>query len=394
MNKILKTLRKHWTRVWLIAVLLMSGGIYVTYAVYTEVSSVKRVVSTQAAPVEMFSSNCMRPDISSRRLSSAEYSVTVCNFDQDKPTIYNPSTISYTLHAELQVKQGDDYKNINDLLTSLDSEKSALEAKKNELDQAASDYEEKRSELQAKIDDTVTKYTDYSNKSEQYSIYKSVDDTNGMVTEQAKYFTVDNHFSVAFVADSLAPHQSSVDKYKVMIDPASINAKNIDIYVHVWAVPTEPGNLSTIETRLYGAAAVTDTASWTGKFLEEDCDTVDYDFYNYMITGSGAGTVDILWDPSKFSINDFFFNTPLSNNIFVGGNTPTDIEISDAQYGGEKYDGKYVGWKKITLRVDSGNNSKNRYELQLYKTEADSLTGVSYTGDNAATNYIACYFNH
>lgn len=362
MNKILKMLRKHWTRVWLIAILLMSGGIYVTYAVYTEVSSVKRVVSTQAAPVEMFSSNCMRPDISSRRLSSAEYSVTVCNFDQDKPTIYNPSTISYTLHAELQVKQGDNYTKLVTYLNTLDQ--------------------------------SSAKYRDYLNKATKYLIYKTEDDATGTVTESANSFTVGNGFSVMLAADSLAAQHSSVDKYKVEIDPTSINAANTDIYVHVWAEPSAPSNLSRIETRLYGAAAVTDTATWTGKIIEENCATVDYDFYNYVITGSGAGTVDILWDPQKFRINEFFFDTELSNNTFVDNNNePTKIDNSDTQYGSGKYDGKYVGWNKITLSVGSGNNSKNRYELQLYKTATNSLNGVSYTGDNAATNYIACYFN-
>ena len=366
MNKILKTLRKHWTRVWLIAILLMSGGIYVTYAVYTEVSSVKRVVSTQAAPVEMFSSNCMRPDISSRRLSSAEYSVTVCNFDQDKPTIYNPSTISYTLYAELQIKQGDNYKNFAEYLSTLDRSNT----------------------------EQLAIYDDYIAKAAKYSIFKTEDDATGAVTESANSFTAGNNFSVNLAADSLAAQHSSVDKYKVKVDPDSINTAKPDIYVRVWAVPTEPLNLSTIETRLYGAAAVTDTASWTGKFMEEDCAAVDYDFYNYVITGSGAGTVDILWDSSKFTINDFFFNTALSKNTFVDGNNePTVISASDTQYGSGKYDGKYVGWNKITLSVGSGNNSKNRYELQLYKTASDSLTGVSYTGENAATNYIACYFN-
>lgn len=367
MNKILKTLRKHWTRVWLIVILLMSGGIYVTYAVYTEVSSVKRVVSTQAAPVEMFSSNCMRPDISSRRLSSAEYSVTVCNFDQDKPTIYNPSTISYTLHAELQIKQGDNYTNLATYLNTLDRSNA----------------------------EQLAIYNDYITKATKYSIYKTEDDATGTVTESENSFTADNSFSVTLAADSLAAQHSSVDKYKVKIDPASINATNTDIYVHVWAVPTEPANLSTIATRLYGTAISESAATWSGSFNEQNCDTVDYDFYNYIITGSGAGTVDIIWDSSKFNINEFFFNTALSGNSFYNdNNTPSEILSSDAKYGSGKYDGKYVGWSKVTLNVGTGANSnKNRYELQLYKTATDSLTGISYTGDNAATKYIACYFN-
>ncbi len=369
MEKILKTLRKHWTRVWLIAILLMSGGVYVTYAIYTEVSSVKRVVSTQASPVEMFSSNCMRPDISSRRLSSAEYSITVCNFDQDKPTIYNPATISYTLHAELQVKQGDNYINMATYLGTLDQTNTEQKAI----------------------------YDRYMEKAQLYYIYKSEDDNpETTVTISKNPFVVDNSVvSVNLTADTLAAQHSSVDKYKVEIDSAAVNDPNTDIFVHVWAVPTPPTTLRTIETRLYGAAITTDTATWTGTFIETDCATVDYDFYNYVITGSGAGTVDILWDSSKFSINDFFFNTALSGNLFYNGNnTPSEILDSDEKYGSEKYGGKYVGWSKITLSVGTGANiNKNRYELQLYKTATDSLTGVSYTGDNAATNYIACYFN-
>lgn len=365
MNKILKMVKEHWTRVWLIAAFLLSGGIYVTYAVYTEVSSVKRVVSTQAAPVEMFSSNCMRPDISSRRLSSAEYSVTVCNFDQDKPTIYNPSTIKYTLHAELQVKQGDRYTNMAAFLEALDQSDDAQ----------------------------LAIYNSYITKAGKYSIFKTEDDATGTMAGEEHVLNAANNFSAELASDSLAAQHSSVDKYKVKIDPDSISTANTDIYVHVWAVPSEPVNLSTIETRLYGASAATDTATWTGSFIETDCASVDYDFYNYVITGSGEGTVDILWDSSKFCINEFFFNTALSKNTFVGGNAPTVIAGSDAQYGSEKYEGKYVGWNKITLSVGSGSHSKNRYELQLYKTASDSLTGVSYTGDNAATNYIACYFN-
>ena len=226
------------------------------------------------------------------------------------------------------------------------------------------------------------------------TIYKSEDDNpETTVTISKNPFVVDNSVvSVNLTADTLAAQHSSVDKYKVEIDSAAVNDPNTDIFVHVWAIPTDPTNLRTIETRLYGAATTTDTATWTGTFIETDCATVDYDFYNYVITGSGEGKVDIIWDSSKFSINDFFFNTSLSKNEFVGGNTPTVIEGTDAKYGSEKFEGKYVGWSKITLSV-GGSNSKNRYELQLYKTATESLTGVSYTGDNAATNYIACYFN-
>lgn len=375
MKKILKTLRKHWTRVWLITVLLLSGGIYVTHAAYTEVSSVKRVVSTQASPGDMFSSNCMRADVSSRRLTSPEYSVTVCNFDQDKPTTYNPSTIKYVLHAELLIKQGDSYLDLSEYLKTLDQNK----------------------------DDEKAIYDKYMEKAAKYFIYKTEDDVDETVTTSNKGFvkaeTDENGdvtksiVSVDFDTDTLAPQVSSVDKYKVEIDSEAIDDLNTDIFVYVWAKPTEPSDLSTIYTRLYGAKVSADTATWNGTFIETDCDTVDYDFYNYVITGSGSGTVDILWNEEKFEINPFFFDTTLSGNTFVGGNTPETIESNDEKYGSDKYEDEYVGWKKITIKVGSVSSgdfvSKNRYELQLYKTLSDS----SYTGDNAATKYITCFFN-
>lgn len=340
MKRILRVMKKHWIVIWL-AVALLAFGVFVTYAAYTEVSSVKRVVSTQASPGEMFSSNCMRPDISIRKLSSSVYTVTVCNYDQDKPTMYNPSTITYTLHAELQVKRGDTYYTMPQLESALND---------------------------------PGLYGSYVDKAANYSIYKSYDDADpNTPLESSKYgFTSENGYTVSFASDTLASLRSSVDRYTV-----EINNADTDVYVHVWAVPSEPTSLRKIETRLYGAAASEDTATWTGTMLETDCATVDYDFYNYVITGSGAGTVDILWDPYKFEINPFFFADQQL--------TPTEIEASDEKYGTD-----YNGWNKVTLRVNS--TVKNRYEMQLYKTPQDSPSGVFYTGENAATKFIVCFF--
>lgn len=363
MNQILKTLRKHWTRVWLIAILLISGGAFVTTAVYTEVASVKRVVSTEPSPSVMFSSNCMRTETSSRRLTSSEYSITVCNFDQEQPNIFNPSTINYTLQAKLQVKTDVGYTDLAEYLLP-------LETTNNEL------------------------YNEYVAKANSYFIAKTEDDSDENITNpENKPFNVGNGFSATFTSDSLAAKHSSVDKYKVKIDENAITSANTDIFVYVWAVPNDP--LEPISTMLYGTAITANTASWTGTFIEQDCDSVDYDFYNYVITGSGEGTVDILWNPQKFSINDFFFDKKLSGNTFEGDGTTSTILENDPKYGSnsEHKDEHYVNWKKITLIV-GGENSKSMYELQLYKTAIEgSLTGDSYTGDNAATKYIACYFN-
>lgn len=337
----------HWTTVWLFSVLALTSIVFVTLAAYTEVSSVKRVVSTTSAPAELFSSNCMRPEISGRRLTSTEYTITVCNFDQERPMSFNPSEIKYIFYAQLQVKQGDDYINLSDLSPDVSK--------------------------------------DYADKVAKYFVSKTEDDKMGVISSpKKKGFNSEAEYKVTFDEDILEPGKSSIDKYKVEIDEEDLKSSDTEFFVHVWATPTSPSTLKTIESRLYATKTVADTASWTGSFLETDCNTVDYDFYNYIISGNGAGTVDILWDPKKFEINNFFFTTNLSGVKFVGSNIPVEIASGDSKYG------DYAGWNKVTIEVNS--LTKNRYELQLYKTPSDSQRGESYTGENVATKYIRCFF--
>lgn len=343
MRKIPEILKKHWTRVWLIGVLLLSAGIFAAHSAYTGLYSIKRVVSTQDSPGELFSSNCMRTDdFSRRRLTSAEYIVTICNFDQNRPTAYNPSDIEYMFHAELQVKVDDKYLNISEL----------------------------------ENDELKEKYTE---KAKNYFVSKTEDDDNGAVsvpTEQ--YFTSENNFKVDFSADKLTSGKASIDKYKVKIDNSDLESANAEVFVHVWAEP-QLSSLSGLKAWLYGTQTITDKASWTGEFLEQDCETVDYDFYNYIVSGSGEGKVVIFWDPEKFEINKFFFD---SNSV--------PIEVIEIKEGDEYYS-VHPHWYRITLTVDS--TVKSRYEIQLYKkTDPDNLTGESYTGENSATKYIDCQY--
>lgn len=359
MERFKSMIKKNWIRIWLFTVVLLTVGAYFTYAAYTEVSTVKRVVYTKGSAGDMFSSNCMRPDISSLRLTSREYVVSVCNYDQDNPTTYNPLRITYTLSAELQVNVDDQYYAMGEVL---------------------------RSRL-----NNETLYQTYVTGAANYQISKVSDDVSGAVAENGQSFTDANGYKVTFSADMLEPSRSSVDRYKVWVAESDLQAEDPMFYVHVSAVPSVPSSLGRIETRLYGAQLSADNATWEGSLLERDSNTVDYDFYNYVVTGSGEGTVDILWDPEMFGVSKFFFNTSLSGNQFKNqNNQPAVIQPEDANYGAGKHEGKYVGWHKISLLVDS--TEKNRYELQLYKTATDSLTGVSYTGENDASKFITCFF--
>lgn len=346
MKDILRKLKKHWITVWLVAVLAILGT-FVTYAIYTEVSSVKRVVTTKSAPTELFSSNCMYADLYERRMPAHEYNVNVNNFDVNSPEIPNPSEIQYTLTAQLYVKHNGTIMSFSDLESALND---------------ANEYNAIVAEARG------------------YYIGKSQDNnTAGIIsTPTMTEFSASNGFEVVFGAasdyETLPGGSVSTDKYKVIIPEADFNETNPKFYVHVEAVPTDNG-LRTIRTNLYGSRNVVVTAAWSGTLAEQNTASTDYDFYNYIISGSGSGNLDIMWNPVYFDIDDFFFNSSLSGVTFYNDvNAPVVIS-----------GGTYNNWKKVTIVVDSVN-SKSRYELQLYKKKANT----PYTGANDAANYIHC----
>lgn len=332
MKKLLRYLQKNWIRVWLVVIVFLCATV-VVFAAYTEVSSVKRVVLTTASPGEPFSSNCMHTTISSRRLTATEFPVSVCNFDQDFPKDYCTTEIIYNMTAELKVKIDSDYYT----MAELEGLKTA-----------------------GTITDKT--YKAYLDKAVKYGICKLEDDKNGKVSEDWQMFSSDNGYKVTYLSDMLRPNRSSTDIYSVKIDEEDLSTDDKLFFVFVEAKPSS-GVLSTLSARLYGTLTKEEAASWSGSILEKDCETVDYDFYNYVITGSGIGRLYVYWDPTKVSVNRYFLE---QNNLTA-----------------EEVDSNHEGWKKITMEVNS--TVKNRYEFQLFKTEKDS----SYLSPSA---YIMCEF--
>lgn len=332
LEKITKMLKRNWTRVWLVCVLIAFGTV-IGYAAYTEVSSLKRVVSTQESPSEPFSSNCMRKDITSRKLTASSFDVWVCNFDQNFPKDYSSATITYVMEAELKIKIGNNYYSF--------------------------------SELQSEV--TSEQYAAYVTKAAKYSIYKKQDDNTGVVgTPDTQSFTADSsgNRTVIFSSDTLAPNVSSTDVYTVNVDPDDLNNSESQFFVFVTATPG--GALSPLSARLYAAKTSDEQASWRGEILEDMTNGKDYDFYNYILTGSGNGTVKIYWDPGIFELNKYFLE--------IEGLT---IKDSDDTV-------NYNGYKMTEIEVDS-STKKSRYEIQLYKVQKN----VSIANPSA---HIACVF--
>lgn len=354
-----KRLKKHWALLWLICA-LSAVGAFVVFASYTGVNSVKRVVSTRASSSILFSSNSLKSSATSQRLSSNIYTITVCNFAQDNIAEINPDPITYTVNAYLAVKVGENYVKLSDYLA----------------------------DTNVSVADKAVYTTDLSGRT--YSIEMITDDGGETDFDTVVNLVTSSNYSASITKYcTLRGGISSTDSFKIVLDEKELEGTEPEFYIYVEADPSSPATLSTIYNRLCAAQSTADAASWTGTLVESDCFTVDYDFYNYVLTGSGVGTVDVLWNPDMFEINNFFFSN-MSGNEFVlydsngdvTENTSTGSEIKDVTG-----DAEHNNWKMATLKVDS--TEINRYQIQLYKVDGE----IAYTGENSAANFITCVYH-
>lgn len=361
MKAISKTIKKYWAMIWMITAALLTTGAFITIAAYTGVHSVKRVVTTTASPHDLFSSNCLisKNNPEPKRLTSTQYTVTVCNYEQNQPSFANPEDIPYTLTAYLMVNTDNGFVRMSTLDISSDIYSAAI-AKLN-----VRTYSIQQTQNNSETDfDNALKIFDPSNLS--YSYPAKDGENSGLILASNPQGTL-----------------SSTDKFLITLDSAEValNKTEPDFAIEVVA---ESGALfGTINRTLYASSAVAEPVTWTGNLLESNCATVNYDFYNYVLSGSGIGTIDIMWDPTKFEINPFFFSTTAGYSFIEKNDSiiyPCDM---------------HSGWNQGTLSVDS--TVKNRYELQLYKC----VPNTSYTDDtnaeppvlNAASRFIDCKFH-
>ncbi|MEE5993293.1 MAG: hypothetical protein V3G42_08635 [Oscillospiraceae bacterium] len=360
MKATLNIIKKYWTMIWMVTAALLTIGAFIVIADYTGVHSVKRVVTTSASPHDLFSSNCLlsKNDPEPKKITSSQYTITICNFEQNQPTFANPEDIPYTLTAYLMVNTENGY------------------VKMSELDSSSETYTNALAKLNGRT----------------YSIQQVQDNSGTIVSGEVKAFSATN-LSYSYDADNTQTNEkdglvlksnpqgtkSSTDKFLITLDAKEIeeNKTSPDFAIEVVATT---GTFGTIHRTVYASSSVADPVTWTGSLLENDCSTVDYDFYNYILTGSGIGTIDIMWDPTRFEINPFFFSATAGYEF--------EENNGNVIYACEKHS----NWSQCTLRVNS--TEKNRYELQLYKC----MSGVPYTGTDeniadAASDFIDYKFH-
>lgn len=340
MKTILRKLAKYWTTIWLILAISAALALAVLGA-YTGVNSVKHVLSTQAPSGVLFSSNSLKTTAnntisSSQRLSSQQYDITVCNYEQIKAAEPNPEEIIYNLTASLKVRDSNtnEYIDLSDI-----------------------------------VDETEKQQYTALLESRSYKIKMQQDDGSSDVYGEEYNLAIETDYKHTFTGYKLTGNVLSTDVFRIEFDPIELEDTEPDFYIFVQAEPVSPSGIESVKNIYCAAQSASEASAWKGSLLETDCSTTDYDFYNYIISGSGKGTVDVMWDSTMFEINPFF----LDMEKIIKVETITG--------------GIHNGWSKITLTVDSTIN--NRYDIQLYKI---SETISSYTGENDASKYIDCIF--
>lgn len=217
---------------------------------YTNLNSIKRVVSTRGGGGVPFSSNYLTlvsgtsDSFDTKRIpfGNAEtektLEITVCNYVQNNPIFFNANNITYTL-----------------TLTLVDLNGSTVTDK-----------------------DSLISVGDYSF-------------SNGVC---------------AISGQTLEGKKKSVNTYNLKIPASFKNSVNLKAE----AVPDNDSYKHTNNNKLTRLFTFSDyvenTTSWTGDFSETT--TEGYDGFNYVISGQGKGNVTLKWDAENLEMSEIFLN--------------------------------------------------------------------------------------
>lgn len=319
----MKWKHKSWVTIWLIlvcAALLVTG----TYAAYTKVEYVKRVVASKnRTETVLFSSNYLSQRESSSQTyptrmipvgtqSDASVTVTVCNYPQSDLTRVNEETITYTLTASL-VDINDNPITAETIITYQDAEGN----------QATITGEELAGKI--KINDTDFDSTDIT-----YSAEGTL--TGG--TAQSQFYKI------------------TCGKDDIPILSA--------ISIRMEAVPHDNNIGMKLMGQLRLGTNYQQRTSWTGTFSglpnADNEVTTDHDAFNYEISGTMEQTMRLSWNPDyvtlgRWSLEQF----PRAQVIDV---TENDVVVK-----------KYID---ITVGAEGTPTS---YTLQFYRVGGIPLEG-------------------
>jgi hypothetical protein len=345
-----KFIKYNWISMWLTGA-IVALAISCSFAAYTNISSVKRVVSTQGGVGLLFSSNYLNAyalDDSSwgtKRISisdgnSYSISVSVCNYEQGNTAKVNSEQIDYVLTATLVDKNGNEIKS-DDTVLITDGEGNAKQ------DDNGNAIRIKGAELFQHFGITIV------GSDQSYSFTQGV-------------CTIQNQVLPAGIATR--------NVYRISIEEAYVN----DVYVKVCARPvganntavdTYPATESRQLARVLSASvySIGQAVNWSGRFTDPKYEDAPYllDGFNYELSGNGQGTVTLIWDHTKVEISPWFLAQ-------IG--TYTKLNPVQSNMSG------------ISFQVDS--DYTRSYKLQFYRVVPSDKSETQ----ESVKNYVTCSF--
>ena len=317
------------------------------FAAYNGTAIVKRVVSTQASSSSSFSSNYMEVYSTNIALKSLRTTnegdficpVTVCNYDQLDPTSPAKALINYTFTAEL-VKYNESTGEY-DLVTT----------------------------VQTKENDTA----------KTFYVQKIMDNNQTISSDGQHSMNSTGSFSYTYSSESLEGGSTLRDTYNICFDATEVAKDVPDLFIRVSAIPTSESQQQSGVSNLASVISISQgrivETGWHGSLQETS--TTDYDGYNFIIEGSGAGTIDILWDNINRVADAGDTVSPLLAKHMVGSNASTPYE-----------------WKVILNSSSAKSYSGVIYEMtdgakvNLTFTDNSSHTPVLDNNDNISSGSI------
>lgn len=252
--------KRNWIKRWGITLLLLLMAVLVvsfgSMAAYTNFNSVKKVVSTGKPNDTLFSSNYLylvtdaETNYSTRRITPATdgdystFTVQIYNYVYGNPSAWNTENIQYSFVVKIMPRS--DGNNLPAESGNIVVQKGETEATK------------------TAVSNTIT-HT---------------------------------------ITSTLSSTSASQDSYAIKV-PTSIKDQ---IKMEITATPTDSTKTSSKKLAAIISMATLETVSnWTGKFLDsKNNQPLEYDGYNYEISGNGEGTVTLEWNSAVLQASVWF----------------------------------------------------------------------------------------
>ena len=340
-----KFLRQYWTILWIVAASLVLVS-SITYAAYTKTNKTKNVVARYGTISSRFSSNYLEEIMKEKPIYVADTdgkygdTILISNYAQANPTYHYDVVLNYQLEMRLGYMDGNNF-------VYLDAN----------TDRAVFDIGNRYITVTIHGNNDYTKTVKLGYNGEGNYVYQDIISKNGGNYLLSLPGTVS-------ATDRIEVEFSAGQKEDLFIENPTYPKK---LYVEIQAIPDPPGTytgLSSLKGRIcLSKSERMEPITWTGAFNEAGADTsvgepphtvsTQLDGYNYVIQGMGAGTARLEWKSGYLEVNELFLLDELG---ISPQNLPTESD----------------GTKWVVFTVDS--NTKNRYDIQLYRTGTKSET--------------------